>query len=49
MAAFALFMGLAGLVFFYIGVSMGWLYVSRHITALYHMTRKFTFLIDIRA
>ncbi|KAF8505220.1 urea transporter [Gautieria morchelliformis] len=25
-AAFAVFMGLAGLVFFYIGVSMGWLY-----------------------
>ena len=26
-AVYAMFMGLAGLVFFYIGVSMGWLYV----------------------
>ena len=26
-AAYAVFMGLAGLVFFYISVSMGWLYV----------------------
>lgn len=26
-AAYAVFMGLAGMVFFYIGVSMGWLYV----------------------
>lgn len=27
-ALYALVMGLAGLIFFYIGVSMGWLYVS---------------------
>lgn len=26
-AAFAIFMGLAGTIFYYIGVSMGWLYV----------------------
>ena len=26
-AAFAVFMGIAGTIFFYIGVSMGWLYV----------------------
>ena len=27
-ALFALVMGLLGLIFFYIGISMGWLYVS---------------------
>ena len=27
-AFYALVMGLAGLIFYYIGVSMGWLYVS---------------------
>lgn len=29
-AFYALVIGLAGLIFFYIGVSMGWLYVSLH-------------------
>jgi len=28
-AAFAIAMGVFGTIFFYIGVSMGWLYVSR--------------------
>jgi Na+/proline symporter len=29
-AAFAIFMGVAGTIFYYIGVSMGWLYVRSH-------------------
>jgi Na+/proline symporter len=29
-AAFAIFMGVAGTIFYYIGVSMGWLYVSNY-------------------
>lgn len=28
--AFAIIMGLLGVIFFYIGISMGWLYVSLH-------------------
>ena len=29
-ALFAIVMGILGLIFFYIGISMGWLYVSTH-------------------
>ena len=47
-AAFAVFMGFAGMVFFYIGVSMGWLYVSHILTVKRHPTyRAFMALIDI--
>ena len=31
-ACFAVIMGLLGLIFFYIGISMGWLYVGDHFT-----------------
>ncbi len=31
-AVYAVIMGLAGLIFFYIGVSMGWLYVRPFLT-----------------
>lgn len=31
-AVYAVIMGLAGLIFFYIGVSMGWLYVRSFLT-----------------
>ena len=31
-ALFAIVMGLLGLIFFYIGISMGWLYVGDHFT-----------------
>ena len=33
-AAFSIVMGLLGLIFFYIGISMGWLYVRRDETPL---------------
>ncbi|THH08672.1 hypothetical protein EW145_g2548 [Phellinidium pouzarii] len=39
-AIYALIMGLAGLIFFYIGVSMGWLYVRLHICDTYLLVAK---------
>ena len=35
-ALFAIVMGLLGLIFFYIGISMGWLYVRSGSRALLH-------------
>lgn len=36
--AYALFMGIAGMVFFYIGISMGWLYVSDSVFAFWMLS-----------
>ena len=40
---FALVMGLLGLIFFYIGISMGWLYVS----TVHHQTSRLANIANI--